>query len=145
VRRSLRGIGRRRPPRDAGSLSLEFALITPALLALIALVFAYGRVAQVNGTLEAGTRDAARSASFARSEDEALAAADAAVRDAVGPGSCSTSLGVRLEGAFEPGFPITVVATCTYTLSDLGLPGAPGSVRVASRFTSPVDPNRGVG
>jgi hypothetical protein len=134
----------RRPPRDGGSLSLEFALIAPALFALLSLVFVYGRVAQVNGTIEAGTRDAARSASLARSEDEAMQAAESAVRDAVGSGSCGTTLDVRLEGGFEPGFPITVVATCSYTLSDLGLPGAPGTVRVESRFTSPVDPNRGV-
>jgi hypothetical protein len=135
---------RRRPSGDEGSLALEFALIAPALFALLALVFAYGRVAQVNGTIEAGTRDAARSASMARSGDEALGAADAAVRDAVGTGTCDRTLDVRLEGGFEPGFPITVVARCTYTLADLGLPGAPGSVDVESRFTSPVDPNRGV-
>lgn len=134
----------RRPSGDEGSLALEFALIAPALFAMLALVFAYGRVAQVNGTIEAGTRDAARSASLARSEGEALQAAESAIRDAVGDGTCGKSLGVRLEGGFEPGFPITVVATCTYSLSDLGLPGAPGSVKVESRFTSPVDPNRGV-
>jgi hypothetical protein len=134
----------RRPSGDEGSLALEFALIAPALFALLALVFVYGRVAQVNGTIEAGTRDAARSASMARSEDEALQAAEAAVRDTVGDGTCGKTLDVLLEGGFEPGFPITVVATCTYTLSDLGLPGAPGQVKVQSRFTSPVDPNRGV-
>ena len=50
----------------------------------------------------------------------------------------------ELAVAFRAGYPVTVDARCTYPVGDLGLPGVPGSVRVSSSFTSPVDPNRGV-
>ena len=33
---------------------------------------------------------------------------------------------------------------CTYALSDLGLPGAPGDITTRSSFTSMLDPNRGI-
>jgi hypothetical protein len=42
------------------------------------------------------------------------------------------------------GEPITVDAQCTYSLSDLGLPGAPGSITPKSSFTSMLDPYRGI-
>ena len=51
--------GRPRP------VAVEMAMVAPSLLLIFALIFAYGRAGQVNGTLESGTRDAARSASSA--------------------------------------------------------------------------------
>ena len=132
---------------DRGSLAVELAIIMPLLLLLLALIYAYGRVAQANGTLEAGTRDGARAASQARSGDDAQAAAERAVRDSLGPGAtrCLDTLQVRLrEPQLQAGFPVTVRSTCVYPLADLGLPGVPGDVTISSSFTSPVDPNRGV-
>lgn len=119
----------------------------PLMLLLLALLYGYGRVAQANGTMEAGARDAARAASQSRSASEAEAAAERAVRSSLGAGAtaCQNTLRVVLRnGVFRAGFPVTVVATCTYPLGDLGLPGVPGTVDVSSTFTSPVDPNRGV-
>lgn len=132
---------------DRGSIAVELALIMPLLLLLLSLLYGYGRVAQVNGTLEAGTRDGARAASQARSATEAREAAERAVRSSLGPGStdCLDTLAVDLRnGLFRPGLPVTVTARCSYPLSDLGLPGVPGDANVSSSFTSPVDPNRGV-
>jgi len=121
-------------------------MIAPGLLLILALIFAYGRTAQVNGLLESGTRDAARTATIARSageaEQRATAAINASLTDA--PTACRASLRVELIGNFTPGEPITVRARCSYSLSDLGLPGAPGTVRTTSSFTSMLDPYRGV-
>jgi Flp pilus assembly protein TadG len=132
---------------ERGSLSIEMAMIAPGLLLIFALIFAYGRVGQVNGTLEAGTRDGARSATVARSYDEAqrlaTKALDSAMTDA--PKPCQDSLRVQITGRFLPGEPVTVTATCRYGLSDIGLPGAPGTVHAESSFTSMLDPNRGIG
>ena len=131
---------------DAGSIALELTLVAPLLLLMVALVVGYGRVAQVNGVMEAGTRDAARAASQARS----VASAETSARDAVlssigGPDSeCGRSLQVDVVGLFAAGVPVKVRARCSYPLGDLGLPGLPGSVTVSSSFTSPVDPDRGV-
>jgi Flp pilus assembly protein TadG len=137
----------RRPRGEGGSIAVELVFLMPLFLLLLALLYGYGRVAQVNGTMEAGTRDAARSASQARSAAEAEQAAERAVLSSLGAAgaACRDTLEVRLrDGVFRAGFPVTVEATCTYPLGDLGLPGVPGTVQVSSSFTSPVDPNRGV-
>ena len=132
--------------RDAGSLAVELAIVMPLLLLLLSLVYGYGRVAQMNGTLEAGTRDAARSASQARSAAEAQQVAERAIRSSLPAGAarCRDTLDVGLRGeVFVAGLPVTVEARCSYPLGDL-LPGVPGHVETSSAFTSPVDPNRGV-
>jgi hypothetical protein len=134
------------PGRDAGMIALEVVIAAPVLLLLLALVFAYGRVAQVNGTLEAGVRDAARSATQARSAADAQQRAEQVIRQSLGPGAtdCLATLVVEPITVFEAGFPVRVTASCRYPLSDLGLPGVPGSVTTRSTFLSPLDPNRGV-
>lgn len=131
---------------DDGTLAVELVIVIPMLLLLISLVFAYGRVAQANGTLESGVRDAARSASQARDAADAQDVAERVIRTAVGPGAtgCLATLAIDPIQVFEPGFPVTVTATCRYPMGDLGLPGLPGSVRSRSTFSSPLDPNRGV-
>lgn len=131
---------------DTGSMAVELTIIMPLLLLMLSLVYAYGRVTQMNGTLEAGTRDAARSASQARSAVEAQAVAEQAVRTSLPAGAtrCLDTLQVLLrDGVFQAGLPVTVTSTCRYPLGDL-VPGVPGSVEASSSFTSPVDPNRGV-
>jgi TadE-like protein len=131
---------------ERGSLAVELAMIAPSLLLLFGLIFAYGRVSQVNGTLESGTRDAARSATVARSLAEAQDRARRVVAEAIEatPQSCQDSLDVRVLGDFVAGDPITIQARCRYGLSDIGLPGAPGTVSANSSFTSMLDPYRGV-
>ncbi|WP_337063250.1 TadE/TadG family type IV pilus assembly protein [Kineococcus sp. G2] len=130
--------------REAGSLALEFTLVAPALLLLVALLLAYGRAGLVSAALDSGVRDAARSATQARSADDARSRAEEVVRAAVGEGECADTLAVEPLARFEPGSPVTVTARCRYALADLGLPGAPGHVTVGSSFSSPLDPNRGV-
>ena len=135
---------RRRDER--GSLAVEMAIIVPSLLLIFGLIYAYGRAAGVNGTLEAGTRDAARSATIARSYDEAQQRARNVVRTAIAdlPKSCRDSVRVEVSPNFFPGEPITVDATCDYKMSDLGLPGVGGDITARSSFTSMLDPHRGI-
>jgi Flp pilus assembly protein TadG len=131
---------------ERGSLAIEMAIITPSLLLFFGLIYAYGRAAQVNGTLESGTRDAARSATIARSYDEAQERAETVVRAAITdmPRSCQNTVRVSVSRNFQPGEPITVDVECDYLLSDLGLPGAPGDITAKSSFTSMLDPYRGL-
>ena len=138
--------GRRRGRDERGSLAVEMAIVVPSLLLIFGLIYAYGRAATVNGTLESGTRDAARSATIARSYDDAQYRAERVVRAAIVdlPQSCQSSLLVTVSKNFVAGEPITVDAQCTYGLSDLGLPGAPGSITPTSSFTSMLDPYRGI-
>lgn len=129
-----------------GSLAVEMAIIVPSILLIFGLIFAYGRAASVNGTLESATRDAARSATLARSYDEARDRARAVVGEAIAglPETCRDSVVVDLSPRFEAGEPVTVTVRCTYSISDIGLPGAPGTLRPESSFTSMLDPYRGV-
>lgn len=136
----------RRHDGDRGSMAVELALVAPMLLLLLALVYGYGRVAQVNGVMEAGTRDAARAASQARTvQDAERVARDAVLSSLPAAGErCVASLQVVVVGVFEAGFPVKVRAQCRYPLGNLGLPGVPGEVTVSSSFSSPVDPQRGL-
>ncbi|MFT4082982.1 MAG: pilus assembly protein [Nocardioides sp.] len=138
-------LGRRRRD-ERGSLAIEMAMIAPGLLLIFGLIFAYGRAGQVNGALESGTRDAARSATMARSYAEAEQRARQVVSEAIGgtPAACRHSLSVEVSDDYLPGEPITVTARCRYGLADLGLPGAPGTLTATSSFTSMLDPYRGV-
>ena len=137
---------------ERGSLAVEMAIIIPSILLIFALIFVYGRAASVNGNLESATRDAARAATLARSYDEARDRVDAVLAEAMSgaPASCVDSLRWADQpdsftaADFQPGEPITVHATCSYSLGDIGLPGAPGTLRPESAFTSMLDPYRGV-
>jgi hypothetical protein len=134
----------RRQRDDRGSLAVELVIAAPLLLGMLSLVYGYGRVSQVNGTLEAGTRDAARVATQERTLGDAQDAAERAVETSVPPGPCRDTVDVVLSGDFLPGETLTVQARCTYPLDDV-LPGLPGDVTARSEFSSPLDPNRGAG
>lgn len=137
---------------DTGSLAVEFVIAAPALLMVLALVFAYGRVAQVNSILDAGVRDAARSVTQARSAIEAQEVARDVVEEAFTEpsgeraGTCLDTLRVELLPAdtFERGGAVTVSATCRYSMRDLWIPGLAGQITSSAAFTSQLDPNRGV-
>ena len=133
---------------DAGTLSLELVIATPMLLLLLALVFAYGRVYMLESEMESGVRDAARSATEARSIDEAHTVARQVVVAALGDTPCTSggnlTVDVTTEAGFVPGALVTVQASCKYSLSDLGLPGAPVTMHPVVSFSSMLDLNRGV-
>jgi len=130
--------------REDGALAVELVIIVPALLLLLALVYAYGRVAAVNGTFESGVRDAARAATQARSADQARDVARTSLERSLasGFGPCLETLDVRVPAPYQAGFVVTVEASCRYPLRDIGVPGAPGTVQLESTFSSPLDPNR---
>lgn len=136
----------RRPlSRDRGSIALEFAFAAPIVLMLLALAWTFGRVAWANGHLEAGTRDAARVATQARSMEEAQRSAMTVLEDNTNAvEGCPETLSVRITGGFDPGSTLTVEASCSYSLSDIGMPGAPGQVSPSSSFASIVDQRRGL-
>ena len=135
----------RRPRRDDGAIAIELVILFPMILLVIALVAAYGRLALVNGTFDAGVRDAARAATQARDAEGAQDAARAALVQSVQEASlpCLDSLEVDPIPVFRPGEAVTVTARCSYPLDDLAI-GMPGSVTVEASFSSPLDPNRGV-
>ncbi|MFC5830052.1 TadE/TadG family type IV pilus assembly protein [Nonomuraea insulae] len=131
-------------------MALETAIVAPALMALLVLVIAAGRVAIAQGSIDAAARDAARQASIARDPGTARAAALASAEDTLGREGlkCSPSVTVDTRGFAKPvGTPAVVSATvtCEVEISDIALPGIPGSKALTSDFTSPLDPFRARG
>lgn len=134
--------------RDGGNAALELLILAPVILALIGLVIAAGRMSVAQGSVDAAARDAARQASIAltatAATQAALSTASAALRaDGL---HCRPVVSVDLAQAFATplGQPASVTASvrCTVQLSDLLVPGVPGSRTLTARFTSPLDPYR---
>lgn len=134
---------------DRGSLSLELAVLTPALLLLLVVIVAAGRVSLARGAVQAAARDAARQASLARTPGTGQTAGVTAARGTLTQeGVRCTGVEVRVDTsgfAVPLGDPAVVRATvrCQLSLADLAVPGLPGSVTEQAVFTSPLDPYRG--
>jgi Flp pilus assembly protein TadG len=136
---------------DRGSLSIEYVIITPFVFLVFGLIYAFGRVSSVDNSLDTGTRDAARAASLASSEDQAQRVAESAVRTELGTGTstCLSTIQVKIIGQFAVGNTITVQAQCDYALADvLDVPAfvtGDRTITVHSQFSVVVDPNRSLG
>lgn len=134
--------------REQGSVSVELALLAPALLLLLSFAVVAGRTQVAEGAVAEAARAAAREASLARDDvtaaalagtqaDRTLAAQDLRCQ--------STSVDIETTGfQAPPGQPgdVTVSITCVVGMADLLVPGLPGSVTVEASFTSPVDAYR---
>ena len=137
-----------RGENDAGSFTLELAVLAPALLALLGLVVAAGRVEIAGGAIDAAARDGARAASLARSASAAQTAALSTASASLSSQhmDCqSLTVTVDTHGFAAPlGTPasVQVHVTCQVPLADVALPGLPGSKSLQATFSSPLDPYR---
>lgn len=125
---------------------MELVLITPAVLVLLLLVVAGGRLVLARERLDAAARDAARAGTIARTASTANAdatrVADARLADA---GVTCRNLDVNVDVTdFRPGGTVTTTVTCTVDLADLTLLGVPGTRTITSRAVETVDTLRGV-
>jgi Flp pilus assembly protein TadG len=135
------------PARDRGNAALELVILAPVVLFLFGLVIAAGRTSIAQGSVDAAARDAARQASISRTPAAAQAAALASARNALRQDAidCTPVVTVNVAGFGIPaGQPAQVSArvTCKVALSDLLVPGMPGSKTLTAAFTSPLDPYR---
>lgn len=137
---------------DRGSAALELVILGPVLLFLLGLVIAAGRTSIAQGSVDAAARDAARQASISRTPAAAQAAALASARRALRHDAIDCNPVVTVQTGRRPGSgfgvpagqPASVSAqvTCVVSLSDLMVPGMPGSRTLTAKFTSPLDPFR---
>ena len=134
-----------RNPADRGSVSVELALLAPALLLLLSLAVWAGRTRIADNALQEAARSAARQASLAADETTAADQASAVARRSVTEQDvrCAPlSVVVDTAGYRMPvgtSGDVTVTLTCTVGMSDLLAPGLPGSVTLHATFGSPVD------
>ena len=134
-------------PRDErGSMALELPVVA-TLIALCWLVVVFAlRLAVANGDVEAAARDAARSASIARSPAAAQrAAATSAARSLTSSQRlCRSTQVVTATGNFRAGGTVTVTVSCAIRLDDLAPLGIRGARTVRQSYAAPVDPFRGL-
>jgi Flp pilus assembly protein TadG len=133
---------------ERGSVSVELALLAPALLLLLSFAVVAGRTQVADGAVAEAAREAAREASLSRDPAIATASATAQVERTLAAQDlrCErTTIDVDTAGFHvPPGQPgdITVSITCIVGMADLLAPGLPGSVTVDAAFTSPFDAYR---
>lgn len=134
------------PPRDQeGSATLELTILAPALLVLLALMIAAGRIEVAAGAVEQAAAAAARDASTARGPATARAAATATAQASLrDQGVTCGGLDVLVDTAgfaVPVGQPaqVEVRVTCPVALADMAVPGMPGTRTLQGRFVSPMD------
>jgi Flp pilus assembly protein TadG len=137
-----------RPAGDRGNAALELVILAPVVLFLLGLAIAAGRTSIAQGSVDAAARDAARQASISRTPAAAQTAALASARLALRQDSIDCAPIVNVDASQftsrQVGQPaqVTATVTCQVTLSDLLVPGMPGSKTLTASFTSPLDPYR---
>ena len=135
----------RNDPDDRGSTTLELVVWAPGLLLMIGLLIVAGRVNSANAAVELAAVDAARTASSARSAAGARHMAQASAEKtlaAQGLQCTTTTVVLDTSGVrARPGQSATVTATvtCPVRLSDLSVPGLPGTRTVSHTATSSLD------
>ncbi|MFF1276988.1 TadE/TadG family type IV pilus assembly protein [Streptomyces marokkonensis] len=138
----------RRRGGDEGSVAIEAAIVIPPLIMFVCLALAGGRLVTSGAKIDAAAEDAAREASIHRTAASARAAAQAAAAESLndqGIACTSSSVTIDTSGLSVPVGQVgtvTVTVTCTVNLSDLLLPGVPGSKSLTSTATSVVDQYR---
>jgi Flp pilus assembly protein TadG len=144
---SLRRCRRSRLGADAGSVSVEMAVLVLPLAALMAMFAIFcTRVAAVRLDLNATASAAARAASMARTPQAALAAAtDAARANLAGHGRTCDPLRVSVDtSTFVRGGQVAVTVTCTMSTAGLSGLSLPGTLTGSSTARAVIDTYRGV-
>lgn len=136
---------RRGPRRERGSVSVEAAILAPALAALIVLAVVVGRSSIAYNAVAAAAHDAARAASISRTEDIATAQATVVAQSLDDVDCAETNIIVNASQLHLPvGEPamVDVTVVCVLDFSDVGLPL---TRTLEATFHSPVDVWRGRG
>ncbi|MFC5148941.1 TadE/TadG family type IV pilus assembly protein [Streptomyces aureoversilis] len=139
---------RARARRDDGALSLEAMILLPLLILVVCLIIAFGRIQAAGNVVDTAARNASRAASLERSGGAGSAAGERVAQDVLshqGLPCTSVTVSISTAGfAARLGDPSVTTATvsCTVRLSDIGMPGLPGSKTLTANFTSPIDTYR---
>ena len=134
--------------REQGSATIEAVIGVPAFLLFVLLIIAAGRIALARQAVEASAAEAARSASISRTQHQAKT--DGASGAAIslrnqGVRCASQRVDIDTSGfAAAVGTPakVTATVTCIADLSDLSIPGLPGTRAITATMSSPIDTYR---
>ena len=130
---------------EAGFDPVGTAITVPAVLLLLALVIGFARVTSATQDVSAAAYTAARAASMARTPAAAQAAATRTATAELatkGIGCATINAIVDTHGfATRIGDPasVTLNLTCAVPLSDISVPGLPGTKTITARAVSSLD------
>lgn len=130
---------------ERGSAAIEAAVGVPAFALFVGLIIFGGRTATTNEALQSAAADGARSASLARNAESARSAArDAATTSITNQQIGCSAIDVAVDTSDfnkQPGVPgsVSVTVSCRLDLSDLAVPGVPGSRVMHASMSSPID------
>ena len=133
---------RRKGAAERGSSVVGLVILTPMMATLLFFVVAAGRLGVIESKLTSAARGAARAATQAQSVSAAQAAASttaAATLDRLNTGCHGGPKVSVLELDLRPGGKVHLQVSCVVKLSDLAVPGLPGSRVVSADAVSVVD------
>jgi len=137
-----------RGDRERGSAAIEAVIIVPAFMLFVLLIIFGGRLAIARQAVEAAAADAARAASISRTQGQARSYGESAALSILSYQRlrcASQHITVDTSGFAAPvGTPakITATVTCLVDLSDLSIPGVPGTKIISATMSSPIDTYR---
>ena len=129
---------------ERGSVSVEVAVIAPALVFLLLLVVFAGKVSEADGNVERAAAEGARAASLRQNPGDAIDDAEAVVAEnLVAAGVPCTHLDTIVDtSAFEAGGTVTVTVRCEASMADVTLLGVPGTRSFSATSTEVIDTYR---
>ena len=129
---------RRRCVGETGSMSIELAVLTVPLVAVLLLIAALGRFSDAGNQVTEAARDAAREASTYLSAAQATSQAAQVARSELS-GVCQHA-SIRTDTSqLHPGGQVTVTVTCPVALADLTLIRLPGTKTITAASVAVVD------
>jgi hypothetical protein len=126
-------------------MSVELVMIAPALALVILFLVAGARIALAGNAVESAAVAAARDASLSRTTAGAQAGAQLAANVSIaqaGLACANFTVVVDDAGLSVPLGEVGTVSatlTCTLNMTDIALPGLPGTKTITSTASSPVD------
>jgi Flp pilus assembly protein TadG len=130
---------------ERGSAAIEAVIGVPAFLLFVGLIIFGGRTATTHQSVETAAADAARSASLERTSALARTQAiSAATTSLSNQGIHCLEIDVTVDSsqfsrAVGEAATVSVTVQCRLDLSDLSIPGVPGSRLIRATSTSPID------
>lgn len=136
---------RGKPRNEFGSLTVELVLIAPVVFVMALTVIVFGRISETRQEVVEASRAAAEAAAVEPTAASAQSgAADTAVIGFSGSRTCVHAAVSTDVGHFYPGGYVSVTVTCQVSLSDVGVPGMPGTTTIRSSSIAPIDPYRSI-
>jgi Flp pilus assembly protein TadG len=127
-----------------GSMAVEFVIAVPAFLLLLLLVAGGGNWVTDSGQVGGAARDAARTASVARTQADAVQAADSAAQSDLGGlcngGNLTVNVTFPPTGNFATAADVNVVVHCSVNLQVFSIVGLNAPQPFGGQSIAPLDP-----